>query len=56
MPKIPTFTAKGRPTAEVSSIKSNIKIDPRSSMAASLLPTVMKLQIMQLKKEIMKKN
>ena len=40
MPKIPTFTAKGRPTAEVGSIKSNIKLDPRSSMAASLLPVV----------------
>ena len=38
MPKIPTFTARGRPTAEVGSLKSNIKIDPRSSMAASLLP------------------
>ena len=38
MPKIPTFTAKGRPTAEVGSIKSNIKLDPRSSMAASLIP------------------
>ena len=38
MPKIPTFAAQGRPTAEVGSIKSNIKLDPRSSMAASLLP------------------
>ena len=38
MPKIPTFTARGRPTAEVGSLKSNIRIDPRSSMAASLLP------------------
>ena len=38
MPKIPTFAAKGRPTAEVGSIKSNIKLDPRSSMAASLIP------------------
>ena len=38
MPKIPTFAAKGRPTTEVGSIKSNIKLDPRSSMAASLLP------------------
>ena len=38
MPKIPTFSAQGRPTAEVGSIKSNIKLDPRSSMAASLLP------------------
>ena len=40
MPKIPTFTAEARPTAEVSSIKSNIRIDPRSSIAASILPVV----------------
>ena len=38
MPKIPTFTARGRPIAETGSIKSNIKLDPRSSMAASLIP------------------
>ena len=38
MPKIPTFTAEARPTAEVGSIKSNIKIDPRATMAAALLP------------------
>ena len=40
MPKIPTFTAKGRPTAETGSIQSNIKLDPRSSIAASILPVV----------------
>jgi len=51
MPKIPTFTAKGRPTAEVSSIKSNIKIDPRSSMAASLLPTVNEITNYAIKKK-----
>ena len=44
MPKIPTFTAKGRPTAEVGSIKSNIKLDPRSSMAASLLPAAQAIE------------
>ena len=38
MPKIPTFTAKGRPTAEVGSITSNIRIDPRQTLAASLVP------------------
>ena len=38
MPKIPTFTAEARPTAEVGSIKSNIKINPRATMAAALLP------------------
>ena len=40
MPKIPTFTARGRPTAETGSIQSNIKLDPRSSIAASILPVV----------------
>jgi len=36
--KIPTYTAKGRPTAEVSSIKTGLKISPTSSMASALLP------------------
>jgi hypothetical protein len=36
--KIPTFTAKGRPTTEVGSIRSNIKIDPTKSMASALEP------------------
>jgi len=36
--KIPTFTAKGRPTTEVGSIRSNIKIDPTKSMASALAP------------------
>jgi len=44
MPKIPTFAAKGRPTAEVGSIKSNIKLDPRNSMAASLLPAAQAIE------------
>lgn len=38
MPKIPTFTARGRPTAEVSSIKTNLKLSPTATPAASLLP------------------
>ena len=38
MPKIPTFTAQGRPTAEVGSLKSNIKLDPTKTMAAGMLP------------------
>jgi len=44
MPKIPTYTTQGRPTAEVGSIKSNIKLDPRSSMAASLLPAAQAIE------------
>ena len=38
MPKIPTFTARGRPTAEVGSVKSDIKVDPTKTMAAAMLP------------------
>jgi hypothetical protein len=38
MPKIPTFAATARPTAEVGSIKSNIKLDPTKTMAAAILP------------------
>ena len=44
MPKIPTFAARGRPTAEVGSLKSNIKLDPRRSMAASLLPAAQAIE------------
>ena len=44
MPKIPTFAARGRPTAEVGSLKSNIKLDPKSSMAASLLPAAQAIE------------
>jgi hypothetical protein len=36
MPKIPTFTSKARPTEEVGSIQSNIKIDPTRTMGAAL--------------------
>ena len=38
MPKIPTYTAKGRPTAEVSSAKMNLKLSPTATTAAALLP------------------
>ena len=37
MPKIPTFTARGRPTAEVASIKTNLKLSPTATPAAGLL-------------------
>ena len=50
MPKIPTFQARGRPTAEVSSIQSNIKIDPRSSMAAAMLPAAQAIDNYAIKK------
>lgn len=50
MPKIPTFTAKGRPTVEVGSVTSNIRIDPRATMAASILPTTQAIDNYTIKK------
>tara|TARA_R100000544_G_C2223979_1_gene59389 strand:+ start:169 stop:1584 length:1416 start_codon:yes stop_codon:yes gene_type:complete len=38
MPTIPTFTAKGTPTTQVGSVRSNIKVNPKESMAAALAP------------------
>ena len=42
MPKIPTFTAQGRPTADAPGVVSNIQISPTSTVAASLLPAAEK--------------
>jgi hypothetical protein len=36
MPKIPTFTSKSIPTAQVGSIQSNIKIDPTKTIGGAL--------------------
>ena len=38
MPKIPTFEAKGRITAEAGAVRTNIKVSPTASMAAALRP------------------
>ena len=38
MPKIPTFTATARPTAEAASVVSNIKVNVNQSVAAALRP------------------
>ena len=38
MPKIPTFTAEGRPTAQAASVVSNIKVNVNQSVAAALRP------------------
>jgi hypothetical protein len=42
MPKIPIFTAQGRPTADAPGVVSNIQISPTSTVAASLLPAAEK--------------
>ena len=38
MPKIPTFTAKGTPTAEVGAVKSNIQIPLTQTIGTALAP------------------
>ena len=38
MPKIPTFTSQARPTAEVGSITSNLKIPVSQTVAGALSP------------------
>ena len=50
MPKIPTFTARGRPTTEVGSVTSNIRIDPRQTLAASLVPVAQAIDNYSIKK------
>jgi len=50
MPKIPTYTAQGRPTAEVGSIKSNSQISPTGGVAAALLPSADQIAEFALKK------
>ena len=37
MPKIPTYTVQGRPTAEVGGVKTNLQISPTAVPAAQLL-------------------
>ena len=51
MPKIPTFISEARPTAEVSSIKSNIQVSPNSSLAAALIPAAKTIDNYYLKEE-----
>ena len=38
MPKIPTFTARGRPIAEASGVRTGIQVSPTATVAAALLP------------------
>ena len=50
MPKIPTFTAKSSITSEPSSVVSDIKLSPRSTMASALLPAANQVQAYAIKK------
>ena len=38
MPKIPTFTSTAKPTTQVGSVASNLKLSPTQTTAAALLP------------------
>lgn len=38
MPKIPTFTASGRPTADAPGIRTGIQVSPTATVGAALLP------------------
>lgn len=50
MPKIPTFTAQGRPTAEAPSVRTGIQISPTATPAAGLLPSLNALTDYSIKK------
>ena len=51
MPKIPTFTARGRPTADVPSIRTGIQISPTATPAAALLPAAEAITNYSIKKK-----
>jgi len=38
MPKIPTFTARGRPTTDTASVRTGIQVSPTATPTAALLP------------------
>jgi len=38
MPKIPTFTARGRPTTDTASVRTGIQVSPTATVGATLLP------------------
>ena len=50
MPKIPTYNAQGRITAEGPGVKTGIQISPRSSVAAALVPAANELANYSIKK------
>ena len=50
MPKIPTFTAEKSITSEASSVVSNIKLSPRSTVASALIPAAKQVQAYTIKK------
>jgi len=50
MPKIPTFTARGRPTADAPGVTTGIQVSPTATPAAGLLPALNTLTNYAIKK------
>lgn len=50
MPKIPTFEARGRPTAEAPGVTTGIQVSPTTGVAAALLPSLNQLTDYSIKK------
>ena len=50
MPKIPTFTARGRPTADAPGVTTGIQVSPTATTAAGLLPALNTLTNYAIKK------
>ena len=50
MPKIPTFTAQGRPTTDAPSVRTGIQLSPTATPAAGLLPSLNALTDYSIKK------
>lgn len=50
MPKIPTFTARVRPTTEAPSVKTGIQISPTATVASALLPAANQITNFHIKK------
>lgn len=50
MPKIPTFTAQGRPTTEAPGVTTGIQVSPTTGVAAALLPSLNQLTDYSIKK------
>ena len=52
MPKIPTFTARGRPTTDTASVRTGIQVSPTATVGAALLPAAEAITNYSIKKRI----
>lgn len=50
MPKIPTFTARGRPTTDTASVRTGIQLSPTATVGAALLPAAESITNYSIKK------